>query len=352
MRWLAWTLAVVTVVVGAVAVGGLLLPRTAHHERTVVVAAHRATVFAVLNGLAHTARWWPWAEAAAVSYDGPPFGVGATLRWTATGPGGRSGSQEIVVSEPFTLVATRLDLTGSGPLEATYRLTESDGSTQVAWAVTVDLGYDLVGRYAAFFAESDQLGPDLERGLGALKTLVEALPKADWTQLDMSVTEVDAVEVVTVRTRIPADQAEVWATLVAAFTTVDAAMTAAGVAPAGAPVAIPLTWGENGIDLKAGYPCRSDVDRARLAAVGLQLSTLPGGRVVEAVHAGDYAGIPLTYQRLAAFLAAHGFTPAGPPRETYLSNPAAAGADRLTTVITYPVHPPLSAAAVSATPSR
>ena len=56
---------------------GLLLPRTAHVERAVVIDAPPVTVFTVLNGFKQFAQWSPWAEydpQMIVTFDGPPAG--------------------------------------------------------------------------------------------------------------------------------------------------------------------------------------------------------------------------------------------------------------------------------------
>lgn len=348
MTWLKWILIALTVVVAALAVGGLLLPATAHVERTTLIDAPRPTVFAVVNSFARFNEWSPWHErdpATRYEFSGPAFGVGARMTWTSENPEVGSGSQEITASTPFELVEVHLDFAAQGTAQAFYRLTEVDGGTQVTWGFDTDFGFDLIGRYLGRFLFDDWIGPDYEHGLANLKTLAEALPKADWTRMDVAVAEVEEVPILSVLGRGPADQAAIWATLTSAFSTIGRAMDGAGIGQAGAPVAIARAWSAEGFEFEAGIPFAGEVDPETLRAAGIRVSSTPAGRVVQAVHASDYASIPDTYRRLEAFLAAHAFTPSGRPWETYLRNPEAPEEQQLITVISYPVEAPLALSA-------
>jgi len=42
-------------------VAGMLLPRSVHVERSAIIAAPRATVFALVNGFRSFGKWSPWA---------------------------------------------------------------------------------------------------------------------------------------------------------------------------------------------------------------------------------------------------------------------------------------------------
>jgi len=52
---------VFVLLVAVLAVVGMLLPGKAHVERSAVIDAPRATIFAQLNGFKNFKKWSPWA---------------------------------------------------------------------------------------------------------------------------------------------------------------------------------------------------------------------------------------------------------------------------------------------------
>ncbi len=54
---------------------------------------------------------------------------------------------------------------------------------------------------------------------------------------------------------------------------------------------------------------------------GIERLTIPGGPAAVAIHYGPYDRLPETYREIEAWIQAEGRTVAGPPRETYLTDP-------------------------------
>jgi AraC family transcriptional regulator len=54
---------------------------------------------------------------------------------------------------------------------------------------------------------------------------------------------------------------------------------------------------------------------------GMEKLTIPAGPAAVAVHYGPYDRLPETYREIEAWIEAEGRTAAGPPRETYLTDP-------------------------------
>ena len=65
---------------------------------------------------------------------------------------------------------------------------------------------------------------------------------------------------------------------------------------------------------------------------------VPAGRVAKTVHYGPYDTLGEAYDELAQWIGAHGYTPAGPPRETYLSEAHTPPTD-VATIVEIPVRP-------------
>ena len=85
---------IVALVAGLFAVG-LVLPKTAHVERSIVIEAPPVMVFTVLNGFRQFSRWSPWADIdpnATTTLEGPEAGVGSKMSW--------SGNAEVGTGSP------------------------------------------------------------------------------------------------------------------------------------------------------------------------------------------------------------------------------------------------------------
>ncbi len=67
-----------------------------------------------------------------------------------------------------------------------------------------------------------------------------------------------------------------------------------------------------------------------------RLVDLPAGLFASRMHVGPYDTIGDTYQAMSAWIPAHGFEVAGPPREVYLSPPSTPPSE-IQTIVEFPV---------------
>lgn len=104
-----------------------------------------------------------------------------------------------------------------------------------------------------------------------------------------------------------------------AFTETMSVLTSQGRQPAGPPFG--KYYGMPGamVDVEAGFPVTEPVTGSGEVRPG----TLPGGRIVEAVHVGPYDTMAQTYAAIEKFVAARGWTPSDVMWESYLSDPGA-----------------------------
>ena len=101
------------------------------------------------------------------------------------------------------------------------------------------------------------------------------------------------------------------------FGEVIGALSAQGLAPAGAPFGIYSPPSKEGFRIEAGFPCSGPVAPTGRVAP----STLPAGEVLRVTHRGPYQDVAAAYQAMEAFMVEHGLVPAGPPWESYLDDP-------------------------------
>jgi effector-binding domain-containing protein len=119
-----------------------------------------------------------------------------------------------------------------------------------------------------------------------------------------------------------------------AFHTIMGVIQGQGVTPTGPPVGIYYSMPTDTVDMAAGFP----VDREVTAESGVETTTLPAGRAVQAMHAGSYDSMTQTYDRLMAWVREQGLTPAPVMWETYLTEPSPDGdPDAMRTLITWPL---------------
>lgn len=339
MKILKAFLIVLVVLIAAAAGGGLLLPRRIHVERSITVAAPRTTVFALVNGFKTFNKWSPWYAmdpGAKYSYQGPDAGVGAKLSWVGSPKTVGRGSQEILESDPPTRVRTKLDFGPKGGAFGQFLLSGAGESTKIVWGFETDLGGNPFGRYFGLLFDR-MIGKDFEAGLAALKKYAEGLPKADFADLETEVLDVSPATVAYVATTCAKDENAISSAIDSAYGHVARYLASEKLKQAGPRIMINTKWQGDRYEFDAAIP----VDREPATPVPpgspVQIKRTYAGKAVRATHSGSYQKLPEVYEKLFAFVAAHGYQLNGPPWDEYVSDPANTPDDRLVTRVYVPV---------------
>ena len=330
---------VLVLLVVALAGIGLLLPRRARAERSAVIDAPRATVFALVDGFGNFNKWSPWFEkdpGAKYTYEGPRSGVGAKMTWSGDPEKSGSGSQEIVESRPWELVRTSLDFGPEGKARAQFTLTPEAGSTRVLWGFDTDLGMNPVNRYIGLMI-GRMVGADYEKGLAGLKKLAEGLPKADFAGLEVETVEVAPETVAYVAASSPQDEKAIGAAIGSAYAQVGRFMAARRLKQSAPPITITTRWADSVYEFEAAIPVDRAPEREVAAASPVQIKQTYAGRALRAIHRGPYGGMPATYEKLVAYAAAYAHEAAGPAWDQYVSDPGSTPAAELVTHLYMPI---------------
>lgn len=174
MRWFSLGARIVLALAGLVIGIGMLLPGTRQIERSQVIQATPAEIWAMLVEPPRWSRWSPWYSAdpeARIRYSGPASGTGAEWQWDSARTG--HGKMRLTrVTERRELgyeiqLDRRVDA-GSGML----RLEPLAIGVRVVWQMDVELGMNPVERWRGLRIDS-RLGPELEAGLRALARAVQ-----------------------------------------------------------------------------------------------------------------------------------------------------------------------------------
>jgi hypothetical protein len=144
--------------------------------RSVTVNASADDVFSQINDLRRYSLWNPWSKAdpnMKTSFEGPPAGPGATMKWAGNRQVGE-GVLKITESRPGEQVTMELTFIKPFPSTATaeFTITKAGDQTTVTWAMLGE--YSFVPKAIGLFVSMDRMiGTEFEKGLAELKQIVE-----------------------------------------------------------------------------------------------------------------------------------------------------------------------------------
>lgn len=332
-------LAVVIALFALLGAIGILLPDRAHLERSVTIDAPPATVFALVDGFRSFDKWSPWlAKDRRAHYElsGPDFGVGARLTWSSQSPQVGSGYLEVVASEPYRAVRVHLDFGSREVAETLFRVEPAESGTHLTWEFDSVFGRNLISRYFGLLYDS-WIGADLEAGLGELAKLAESLPKADWTDLEIDLVDVLPATIAYSSTSSEWNHEAIREAFTQAHAEVVDFLTKNQLTASGPPMAITNSYDEAVWRFDVAIPLAEPVEVEGDLDSEVQIGQSFGGEALRGVHLGPFAEISSSWDKVAAYAAAHGFEAAGPSWEQYLSNPADTPEAQLVTYLFLPV---------------
>lgn len=318
--------------------GGLLLPREVHVERSIEIQRPVNTVFTIINRFEAFPAWSPWTDrdpAVEYLFSGPVSGAGARMEWSGDPRQVGTGWMQITESRPNSLVRAHLVLEQQGEAETAFAIERIAGGARITWSFDTDLvaGQGLFGalmsRYFGLFFDR-WIGGDFESGLADLKVYIESLPAADFSGIEVELIDVQPADVLSVSGQGRHDSVAVAAALASAYQEVSGFMALHGIQMAAQPLAISRSQGEGEFSFEAAIP----VQRVDIAATGnVVWGTSPAGHSARLVHRGSYDNMHQSYEKLAAWMAAHGYHQGRVSWEQYISDPGRTPVDQLVTHI-------------------
>jgi len=318
---------IVLFLLAAFVVTGFLLPKQVHIERSITIDRPASMMFGLLNGYRHFNEWSPWAgrdPSAEFVISGPDSGVGARMSWIGKPNLVGSGWQEIVASKPYEQINIKLDFDAQGVADTGFMLSPQGDATMITWFFDSDLteGVNFLDSFLAryFGLLFDRwVGGDYELGLANLKRYAESLPVSDFSQLEIERMDVAAQDILFVNSSSSQDPADIAMAMAAAYGEISVLMHSAGIKMTGQPMAITRAWEEGSYQFDAAIPV--DAIPAELTG-NIQSGLSPSGSAVRAVHRGSYDRMMPTYEKLSAYMSAHGLSHGKVSWEHYVSDPA------------------------------
>ena len=307
-------------------VTGYLLPTHAHVERSITIDRPANMLFTILNDYQYFRQWSPWVERdpnAEYIISGPDTGVGARLSWMGAPNLVGSGWQEIIASKPDEQIDIRLAYDSQGVSKSSFLLQPSGEATSITWVFDSDLTEGLnifdgfMARYFGLLFDR-WIGNDYEKGLAKLKQFAESQPVSDFKQVDISRMDVSAQDILYVTTSSTRQAADIASAMTLAYREISEFMHTSGIKMTGQPMAITRAREEGVYYVDAAIPV------AIIPAVlsgQVQAGRSPSGPAVMAMHRGAFDQMAPTYEKLAAYMSAHGLNHGSISWEHYISDP-------------------------------
>ncbi len=150
-------------------------------ERTAVMAAPPAIVFAEVNDFHSWPNWSPWEKldpAMEKTFSGAPSGVGAAYAWSSKDKNVGAGQMTITATKMPERVDVKLEFLE--PFKATNNVVftfapEGEG-TKTTWAMSGQKNF-VMKAFTLFNDMDTMVGSDFEKGLSALASTSEAKAK-------------------------------------------------------------------------------------------------------------------------------------------------------------------------------
>lgn len=152
-------------------------PNTFTVHRSAVVSVPPERVFPQINDFHNWQAWSPWAKLdpnSLITYEGAPSGKGAIFTWKGNKKVGE-GRMTILDSQPPRYVELKLEFIKPFPNTCTtvFAFDPTSTGTKVSWTMSGKKNF-MSKAFCLFVNMDKMIGGDFEKGLAAIKTVVES----------------------------------------------------------------------------------------------------------------------------------------------------------------------------------
>ena len=310
--------------VAVTAVLSLIMPVKQKLERTITIKAPAAVVFEQLAKLENFNTWAAWNQQDSTvkhTISGTDGTVGAVTTWTGSPEISGDGRMEIVSIEPGKKIVHAITFIEpkKGKAGSFFTLNESNGVSSVIWNFEMDTPRPW-NIFNLFYSMDEQMGKDFEKGLAALKTIVEKTTATATTQKNYEVMPMNfpATTYAVVRQQVK------WSDITSFFAQhFQILYNEAGKnnAVQGAPAGLYYVWDEKNqqADMAAAIPVCSGTSFENTI---IRLTDITASKAVYVNYYGAYDQTEDAYKSIDKYLADNKLKQKFPVIEQYITDPA------------------------------
>ena len=152
----------------------IFLPSRWEIQRSLEIKASKSEIYRQLEDLNNWLNWYPWTNKSDITLrheiSQPSRGIGATMKWQ--GQMTKPGKVVITQSDPQQGVWYNLTLNESMEVQGSILMSETENGILVTWQDQGSLEHSFISRLLVSTLD-EMVGADFEKGLQALKQLVE-----------------------------------------------------------------------------------------------------------------------------------------------------------------------------------
>jgi effector-binding domain-containing protein len=307
-------LAILLVIICAI---GFMFPSKFRVERSAVINKPVAEVFAFANNMKNFNSWSPWFEkdtAALYTYEGPESGVGATQKWESKVDDVGNGSMKIVEVIQDKSIREELRFMEEGVAYAEYQFEALGDSTRMTWSLEADAGMNPLRRIMGKFMDKF-VGPDFDRGMSKLNSLMSSMPSSAASAWKAEVTTITPMHYMYLHDT--ASATTISQHIGAGYGVIGAAMKKQKLQMAGPPMVFYLNDSQTIFEMNIAVP----VDKPGKADGKVLPGELKAGNAAVVHYSGAYDKVQGAYAALGMYVKENGKKINGPFWEVYLTDP-------------------------------
>jgi effector-binding domain-containing protein len=252
-----------------------------------------------------------------ITYGEKTVGTGGTYSWKGNSKVGE-GTITITESNPNKSVASDLSFSGSEPAKALYTLESSGDAQQLTMAIDMNFGMNPLMRWVGFLFMEGEMNKAFDYGLNNVKQRAEAKPKF---KSDISETTTEVINYIGIPTGTlnTEDEKTMMAVMEKSYGQLAADVAKAKIQLAGPAFCLVTKWDEAAkqTEMICAFPVAAD---AKVPAK-YKIQQVPAGKVVKAIHKGDYSGLVNAHMEINEYMQSKNLTMAGNPWESYVTDP-------------------------------